>query len=116
MIFSNNEGKTVLEKALDLLNESHEEECFAIKTDIEQNFNSSKYGSQNQTSDWGNESITVYASHLHEELPNEIKTLDFVSDGIKNAIRESSISHCLDPIRQSLINNGENMTSFEKVE
>lgn len=38
MIYSNNEGKNVLEKALDLLNESHEEECYAIKSEIEHNF------------------------------------------------------------------------------
>jgi Trp operon repressor len=35
MINMNTVGKNVLEKALDLLNESHEEECFAIKQEMD---------------------------------------------------------------------------------
>lgn len=95
MIYVNNEGKNVLEKALDLLNESHEEECFATM----KNFGNKTLSGEGSGSDWENESMSVYATHMNEELPNEIKTLDFINDGIKHAIRESSISHCLDPIR-----------------
>ena len=34
----NSVGKNVLEKALDLLNESHEDECSAIKHEIESQY------------------------------------------------------------------------------
>ena len=61
MISNNNDGRNVLEKALDLLNESHEEECSAIKNEIEQSFQSMSKSENNR-----------YASFLNNELPHEI--------------------------------------------
>lgn len=63
----------MLDKALDLLNESHEQECSAIKNEIENGYNSGN--SQWQTNQSNHRGVI--------ELPNEILTLDKVNEGIK---------------------------------
>ena len=84
MIFCNNEGKNVLEKALDLLNESHEEECISIVQKENR-----KIQTPRQSSEWASALYVSAHGGLqdHTELPNEVKTLDFVNEGIKQAIR-----------------------------
>jgi hypothetical protein len=58
MIYTNTEGKNVLEKALDLLNESHEEECFATM----KNFGDRSISCGACGSDWENESMSIYGA------------------------------------------------------
>ena len=53
---------------------------------------------------------------MKRELPHEIETLDLVNERIRQSIRDSAISHCLDPIRREVLQNGEALTKYETSE
>jgi hypothetical protein len=87
MINENSEGRNMLEKALDMLDQSHEEQCSRINSRIEKNFHSMR--SSHTSSEWTNSgreeivsqqlrgSFSAFSNvNPPDELPQEIRTLD----------------------------------------
>ena len=122
MINENTEGRCVLEKALDMLDESnHTEEGNFISNRIEENYQSRR-SSSNSEAGWGDSSSysvkrgSYYSQQAKDELPQELKTLENLNEGIFDAIRHYSISHSLDPTNSHKQQSDEELSEFEQIE